>query len=204
MDDLFPEKYIPIGTTSISLIERVRRGDDNAAWERLASLYGRLILYWCKQRNVPRSDRNDLFQETMQTVAKYIHRFEKQQGSRKHSFRSWLRTIVESRISDYYRERKAVPAPISDSQLVRKVEQSTQNDDEKQSQHERQLLIGQALKIVQSETDPKIWEMFYQTAVLGFNSTEIAELLGTTPANVRQAKRRVLMKIREEFQGLID
>src|SRR5215471_20047407 len=86
--------------TRQSLLLRAQAGEEGA-WKDLTGLYRPLIVGWLNRQGVPAGDLDDLSQEVLLSVVKHLPAFE-HTGNRG-AFRSWLRTIVCSRTSDYWR-----------------------------------------------------------------------------------------------------
>src|SRR5262249_46088351 len=86
--------------TRKSLLLRAQTGEENA-WKDLTDQYRPLILGWLKRQGVAARDVDDLSQEILLSVVKYLPNFE--HSGRPGAFRSWLRTIVCSRTIDYLR-----------------------------------------------------------------------------------------------------
>lgn len=191
--------------TSTSLIFRLQQNDQDA-WARLEFLYRRLVFYWCEKRNVPTNDWDDICQSVFQIVHRYIGEFVRMEG--KASFRPWLRSITMTRISEYRKGLKGVPALLADTSidLVRKsfVIPPPLPGEEKEEEKEKQMTFNRVLEIQKSTVEPQTWEAFYLTAVAQMDSFTVAEMLGMTPANVRKAKANVLRKLREEFEGFLE
>src|SRR5262249_47991859 len=83
--------------TSFSLLQRLRQGDDNAAWERLVPPYTPLIRRW-RRRHLPQPDDVDeLTQQVFQVVVEKLPAFA--HAGRAGSFRAWLRGICVNRMS---------------------------------------------------------------------------------------------------------
>src|SRR5262245_31027019 len=57
------------GATSSGLLERVK-AQDQAAWERLVSLYSPLLYRWCRQAGLQAEDARDIGQEVFTAVAR--------------------------------------------------------------------------------------------------------------------------------------
>jgi RNA polymerase sigma-70 factor, ECF subfamily len=83
--------------TRKSRLLRAQTGEEDA-WKDLADLYRPLILGWLKRQGVAPRDVEDLSQEILVSVVKYLPTFE--HSGRPGAFRSWLRTIVCSRTID--------------------------------------------------------------------------------------------------------
>ena len=60
------------------------------------------------------------------------------------------------------------------------------------------------LEAVQGDFEPRTWQAFWHCQVEGRDTDEIGAELEMTPAAVRKAKYRVLRRLREEFDDLID
>src|SRR5271168_3577528 len=86
--------------TRHSLLLRAQTGEANA-WKDLTDLYRPLIIGWLNRQGVPARDLEDLSQEVLLSVVKHLPTF--QHSGRRGALRSWLRTIVCSRTTDYWR-----------------------------------------------------------------------------------------------------
>ena len=64
-------------STSQSLLVGLKDGDPRA-WQRLVSLYGPLIYYWCRSADVGPDDTADLVQEVFRKVHGAIGRFRRE------------------------------------------------------------------------------------------------------------------------------
>src|SRR5262249_61774074 len=90
--------------TRQSLLLRAQSGEENA-WTDLTDLYRPLILGWLNRQGVPARDLEDLSQDILLSVVKHLPNF--QHSGRRGAFRAWLRTIVCSRTTDYWRGQDA-------------------------------------------------------------------------------------------------
>ena len=86
--------------TRQSLLFRAQPGEADA-WKDLMDLYRPLIIGWLNRQGVPAADLEDLSQEVLLSVVKQLPSF--QHSGHRGAFRSWLRTIVCSRTTDYWR-----------------------------------------------------------------------------------------------------
>jgi RNA polymerase sigma-70 factor (ECF subfamily) len=66
------------------------------------------------------------------------------------------------------------------------------------------LLYRRALELMVRDFEPKTWKAFWGVVVEGRRAAEVAADLGMTENAVYLAKARVLARLREEFQDLID
>ena len=69
---------------------------------------------------------------------------------------------------------------------------------------ERNELLHRALELVRGEFEDRTWRAFWAGVVQQQSSVEIAARLQTTPGAVRQAKYKVLRRLRSELGDLLD
>src|SRR5215469_4074047 len=86
--------------TRQSLLLRAQTGEQDA-WKDLTDLYRPLIIGWLNRQGVPARDLEDLSQDILLSVVKHLPTF--RHTGHRGAFRSWLRTIVCSRTTDYWR-----------------------------------------------------------------------------------------------------
>jgi RNA polymerase sigma-70 factor (ECF subfamily) len=181
------------------------RTNDQDAWRRLVKLYSPLVLFWCRRVAIPRDDRADVFQEVFRAVARHVGDFHRERSG---SFRAWLRTIVRSRVADYFARQGRSPGAVGGTDAHRRLleipAEQEMSASASLSPNEETLVLRQALAIVQPEFEAKPWEAAWRTTIDGRTATEVAEELGMTPAAVRKAKSRVLQRLRTEMEGLLE
>ena len=61
-----------------------------------------------------------------------------------------------------------------------------------------------ALELVRGEFEPQTWTAFWRCAMDGDAAADIATEMGVSPAAVRKAKSRVLLRLRQEVGDLIE
>ena len=62
---------------------------------------------------------------------------------------------------------------------------------------EEAALLQRALKLVENDFAPHTWKAFWQFTIEGRSAKEIADEIGMSETGVRQAKFRVLARLRE-------
>jgi RNA polymerase sigma-70 factor (ECF subfamily) len=65
-------------------------------------------------------------------------------------------------------------------------------------------LYRRAVEQVRSEFEPQTWQAFWLTAVEGRSPPSLEQELSMTAAAVRQAKSRVLRRLKQEMGELLD
>ena len=65
-------------------------------------------------------------------------------------------------------------------------------------------LYQRALELVRAEFEGRTWQMFWRVVVDGLSPTAVASEMEVSDAAVRQAKSRVLRRLREEVGDLVE
>ncbi len=185
--------------TSLSLLERVRHQDDQA-WQRLVALYGPLVRFWCQRWGASVSDAEDVAQDVFLAVAKSLSEFERRHDG---SFRGWIRGITRHKLLDHQRRLQRQPEAAGGTEanlLLQEHADADVGDDVA----EISALYRRALELIRGQFEEKTWLAFWGAAVEGRPTDMIARDLGLSVVAVRIAKSRVLARLREEMQGLID
>jgi RNA polymerase sigma-70 factor (ECF subfamily) len=187
----------------LSLLEQLR-ANDAAAWRRLLDLYRPLVLFWCARGGVNADDAEDVAQGVFAAAATGLGAFRRDRPG--DSFRGWLRAITRSQVllhfrrnrgrvqaeggSDAWRDLQGVADPLACADVGEEAE------------------IGQvyrrAVEQVRGEFEERTWQAFWLTAIEGRAPAALAGELGMTPAAIRQAKSRVLRRLKQEMGELID
>jgi RNA polymerase sigma-70 factor (ECF subfamily) len=71
------------------------------------------------------------------------------------------------------------------------------------SDEETAIIVNRTLDLIRPEFEERTWLAFWRAAVEGQQSGVVAEALGMKPGGVRQAKSRVLHRLREELHRLL-
>jgi RNA polymerase sigma-70 factor (ECF subfamily) len=186
--------------TSFTLLERLRLGGDEAAWERLVRLYTPLIRGWLR-RYLPQSDDvNELTQQVFQVVVEKMPAFE--HAGRAGSFRAWLRGICVNRVRMFWRERQPDWGP--DPEPVLQQLQDPHSDLSRQwdREHDRHV-VRALLEQIEPEFNPTTLQAFRLLVLEERQPEAVAAELDITTNAVYIAKSHVLRRLREEAAGLV-
>ena len=143
----------------------------------------------------------DVFASVARGVASFQRR--KEQGS----FRSWLATITRNKVRYLYRQRGGRPAAKGGTDAHKRLESiadSPPDDSAGSGTFSAARLSQRALEVIKSEFEGRTWQIFCLATIDGRPATEIAQDFGLTKSAVRQAKYRVLKRLRDELEGLVD
>jgi RNA polymerase sigma-70 factor (ECF subfamily) len=190
--------------TSASLLERLRTSPDEAAWQRLDALYRPLIRRWLLRDPSLREEADDLVQEVMSVLVHTLADFQRQRNG---SFRRWLRTITVHRLSAFYRSRKnrpvALGSPLEDSPLMQLADPNSELGSQWDREHDRYVL-KRLMELIAPLFEPTTLAAFRRVAIDGIKPAQASEELGISLNAVLVAKSRVLSRLRQEAEGLID
>lgn len=192
--------------TSASLLDRLRAAPDEESWRRLVDLYTPLVRGWLRrQAQLQTQDADDLVQEVLAVVVRRIPEFHRE--PRAGAFRRWLRTITVNCLRDFWRSRRHRPVATGDTEFQQMLDELADPEsglsrlwDQEHDQHVTQRL----LEMIRPKFEEKTWRAFQRVALDGATPDETAAELGVTVNAVFIAKSRVLARLRQEGQGLID
>jgi len=187
------------------LLERVRARDADG-WRRLVELYSPLMYAWCRRSDLDGDQAADVVQEAFAKVARSVGEFRRDRPG--DTFRGWLRIIVRNQIRDRLRRLAKEPQAAGGSTAHLRFEQLTDERlDESLSSHaaaEPGELYRRALELIQTQFEDRTWRAFWQTTIDGRASGDVAADLGMTAGAVRQAKSKVLARLRAEFGEVLE
>ena len=188
--------------TPLSLLERARTNDADA-WRRLVELYRPLVLFWCARAKVDPTDAEDVAQGVLVAAAAGLDRFHHDRPG--DTFRGWLRAITRNQILLHVRRNHGRPQAAGGSDAWQNLQAvagrlAIEDVDE---QAEVGQLCRRAVEQVRGEFEERTWQAFWLTTIEGRLPGALADVLGMTPAAIRQAKSRVLRRLKQEMGELI-
>ena len=190
--------------TPLSLLERARGPvRDEAAWNRLVALYEPLVRFWCGRARVASADLDDLIQEVFAAVARDLSRFRNDRPG--DTFRGWLRGLTRNQVLMYYRRNQGRPIAEGGSDAYQRLQAIPEltSDPAEGEDVEVSRLYHQALEQVRGEFQDATWQAFWLSAIEGRQTSALVQELAMSAAAIRQAKSRVLRRIKAELGELI-
>jgi RNA polymerase sigma-70 factor, ECF subfamily len=189
-------------STSLSLLERARRREPQA-WERLVEVYRPLVLFWCGRGGLHGPDAEDVSQEVFAAAAAGLGHFHRDQPG--DTFRGWLRGITRNQVLLFYRRNQRQPraegGPAASDQFREVVDPLAGPDEEEQT--EVGQLYRRALELLRGDFAERTWQAFHRTVLDGRSPSTLTAELGMTANAIRQAKSRVLRRLKEEVGDLL-
>lgn len=187
-------------STHSSLLQRARLKEP-AAWREFVSLYGPLVAHWCRRCGLNDDRVADCVQDVFVSVATSLHQH--LPTTETGAFRAWLWTIARRRVIDLLRRnsRHAMGRGGSTAvQALRDVQDPLSvPDEEPTGDLQLRELTRRALAQVQCEFEPSTWQAFWRSIVDGVSTALVARELNMSEASVRQARSRILRRLRQQL-----
>ena len=185
-------------STPATLLQRLRQPGDVDAWLQFVHLYTPLLYQWTRRLGLQSADAADLVQEVFLNLCRALPQFE---YDRRRSFRAWLFTLMRNKWQEW--RRRPVPLPVGGVEDTMD-EQGQDSPAAFEEEEYRAHLRGRALRLIQTEFTPPTWQAFWATVVDSRPAGEVAAEVGLTVNAVYLARGRVLRRLREALDGLLD
>jgi RNA polymerase sigma-70 factor (ECF subfamily) len=186
-------------TTPASLLERLRRTGEQAAWEQFVKLYSPLLLHWARRLGLKEPDARDLVQDVFAILVERLPEF---RYDRQKRFRGWLWTVTVNKWRERQRRHAAARREVGDAGLSELSVPDTMSEVDEAEY--RQFLTRRAVQLMRADFQPATWRAFWECAVESRAAADVARELGITENAVYLAKARVLRRLRKELEGLLD
>jgi RNA polymerase sigma-70 factor (ECF subfamily) len=170
-----------------------------AAWSEFVELYTPLLYSWARRLGLQASDAADMVQDVFVVLVRKLPEF--QYDSRR-SFHAWLRTVFLNRWRDRCKHAAVASEEMGHPALA-ELHVPDQADDVEEAEY-REVLVQRALEMMQREFRPTTWKACWEQVVNGRPAPEVARELGVTINAVYVARSRVLRRLREYLDELLD
>ena len=161
-----------------------------------------LVYRWARQAGLQPSDSADIVQEVFRSVARRIEVFRDDDGQS--SFRAWLWGITRNALRQHFRTTAVRPAATGGSAAQQSIEQLPEILDQEEEPvgfESRMSLMHRALRLIRRDFEERTWQAFWRLAIDDHSAADIGRDLGMNQKAVRQAKYRVLCRLRDELAG---
>jgi RNA polymerase sigma-70 factor (ECF subfamily) len=192
--------------TRVTLLARIRDGQDGDAWREFVQIYGPVVYRFARNRGLQDADAADLMQDVLRSVARNAARME--YDPTRGTFRGWLYTVTRNKIYNFLNGQRHRPRGSGDADAHERLDATPARDSDGpdadwEREYQRQL-TDRAMDRVKHEFQRNTWDAFWQTAVDGKAAAEVGISLKMTAGAVYVAKSRVLARLREEVRKMID
>jgi RNA polymerase sigma-70 factor (ECF subfamily) len=189
--------------TSSSLLQRVKCLDQQA-WEKekLVFLYSPVVYRWCRAAGLQEADSADVGQEVFVSVARGIGAFHHDRSG--DTFRGWLHTIARNKLRDYFRKKASEAVGSPERSDIFEGVTAPVDCDSRETAEDIGMVFRRAAELIGAEFDERTARAFWRVAIDRQHPQDVAGDLGMTVNAVYLAKSRILRRLREEFEGLVD
>jgi RNA polymerase sigma-70 factor (ECF subfamily) len=193
----------PIPTTRASLLFRLRDSQDHQAWVEFASLYEPVIYRFLRRHGLQDADARDVMQELLMAVSKSIERWDP--ARERGSFRGWLRRVSRNLVINWLKQRERHVLATGSSAVQALLDLLPVDSEPETVEFDKELRrarFQRAAQLVRAEVKPATWQAFWETAVVGTSTADVAKKLGMEAGAIRVAKCRVLARLRAAVDEL--
>ncbi len=197
-DDLIP--------TRATLLERLKNWQDQASWQDFFDTYWGLIYGVARKGGLTETEAQDVVQETMIAVAKYIPGFKYDRSIG--SFKAWLLKTTRWRIADQFRKRPPLRDSASPSDetttgiLATMIHPDSLELDALWEAEWEKNLLAVAVANVKRRVDPQNYQIFDFYTNKQWSAEAVAKTFGVQVGQVYVAKHRVTEMIKTEVKRL--
>ncbi len=174
----------------------------------LFSIYEPLIAGWIARSGVEENAIGDITQEVLQVVSVELPKF--QHNGRTGAFRNWLKLISINRCRRYWDAKKREVklngqlAEGSDLDVLDQLEDPKSELSQRWNREHDQYVLSRILELTRSEFDQTTSDVFYRNAIKGESPQLISAALNISVGQIYKIKHRVLTRLREVAEGLVD
>jgi RNA polymerase sigma-70 factor (ECF subfamily) len=193
-------------STRYSLLTRLQKWDDQESWKDFFDTYWRLIYSLALKSGLTEHEAQDVVQETVISVAKSIHKFERDRSLG--SFKAWLKNIIRWRIADQLRKRPPPTVGVnhfdqSDSTSLEDIPDPNNSALESAWEDEWQThLFNAALERVKGQVKEEHYQAFDLYVMKQWTAIRTARFMGIGVGQVYVAKHHVSGLIRKEVKRM--
>ena len=146
------------------------------------------------------ADAADLVQEVLTIVFRKLPDFQYDPNK---SFRSWMRTITLNKYREFCRRKSISKDAVTGSVLAQLPDTKTTAESTWDLNYGRSL-FATAMDELQSEFRPKTWQAVRCYVLENRPAAEVAQETGVSVWTIYAAKSRLLARLREELDGLLE
>lgn len=154
------------------------------------------------------SEVSDITQEVMQALAQGLANFD--HNGRLGAFRKWLKLITINRCRRYWDKKKreiSTSLRLDNHSRVKfldDLEDPNSDISLTWDQEHDSYVLDKLIQLVRKEFDKRDYEVFMRNTIKGEPAKAISNEMGITVGNIYKIKFRVLSRLKEAANGLID
>jgi RNA polymerase sigma factor (sigma-70 family) len=186
--------------TRPSLLLRVRDPGDAEAWRLFVTIYAPIVYQFTRRRGLQDADATDLTQEVMSEVARSIRSFEYDPARGR--FRDWLLAITRRILYRFNARQARRQERGCDESELEAVEDERADFEWSDAFNARVLRV--AMERIEPCFEPITWRAFEHVWVENRSAAETARELSLRIEQVYLAKSRVLKRLSQEIEDIVE
>ncbi len=186
--------------TRLSLLKRLKNGQDETAWEEFHDIYRPVLTRMVAAAGLPACDQQDVVQEIWLAIYRAIDKYEHR--SHAFAFRGWLAKLSRNTALNYltrktprHTERLQDGAVLTDRNSTKQILQEHWD-----REYQRQVLQWAALRVA-SRVSKATFSAFWRTVVEGESVVEVAKELGMTAGSLYVSRGRIMATLKREVES---
>ena len=198
----FPDEWIP---TRRSLLTRLKNWDDQEGWQRFFDTYWRLLYGVARKAGLNDAEAQEVVQVTVIAVANKMKRGEFNYDPARGSFKAWLLTHTQWRVSDQFcnRQQSAERHPEMENKtdLMEAVPDAAAEErlTECWNAEWKDNLMQVALERIKPRISARTFQIFQLHVRKDWPVEKVMKTLGVGKAQVHLAKHRISIMVRKEL-----
>ncbi|MEZ6243613.1 MAG: sigma-70 family RNA polymerase sigma factor [Phycisphaerales bacterium] len=181
--------------TTTALLSGLHDVENAEAWTSFYARYVPILIGVARRLGLSEADAQDAAQETLAT---FVREYRQQKYDRgRGRLRSWLLTILRTRVAQQYRARAVRKEEVGVTRLGAMADERTASD--AWEAERRRAILLQAIDELRkvSKTSDQSIQIFEMLARDGRSAPDVAEEMGLSAQDVYRAKSRVAQRLRE-------
>ena len=186
-------------TTRPSLLLRIRDREDVGAWQTFDALYRPMLQRFARARGLSDEDAEDTAQHCLTVISERIAEFsyDPQRGR----FKGWLRTLVNNRVRNLLRDRRA---EAGHSAELAEVAEREPTPDDAFDQIWLEEHLWHCLRELRGEVEETTFLAFQRYVIEQRPIEEVCAELRLAPGNVHTIKWRLTQRVATKMRELLD
>jgi len=184
--------------TSLELLGRVTKWEDQPAWETFSHLYRPLLHAYALRSGLTDEEAQEVAQDTLLEVAVRLRNGEYQRAQS--SFRGWLYRLARWRIINQFHKRR--PGHVSLDQPGITATAGAAGEDETWNEEWRRALLATAFERLRGRMNPKHFQVLHALVWHGWPPERVAHTFGLSRAAVHLIKFRGLSRLKRQVARL--
>jgi RNA polymerase sigma-70 factor (ECF subfamily) len=192
-------------TTRHSLVLRLRKPHDEAAWAEFVSIYEPLIYRLARGKGLQDADARDLCQDVFRAVGAAIERWDPDPA--KGTFRGWLFRIARNLVVNFLVVQGRHARGTGRTSVQEMLESQPARDEQAEAEFAwefKRRAFRWAAEQVKQDFAESTWQAFWKTGPDNRPISEVAQELGMSVGAVYIARSRVLARLRERIEQLTE